>query len=248
MPESGDRGVAAPQGRGYHTIGEVLNLLKPEFPDVSISKIRFLESRGLIAPERTKSGYRKFAAQDIEQLRFILTDQRDRYLPLKVIKERVQLWERGELEDETIDGPVTRDSTAELRQDLARPLRPMKLDTPGMCGETGLTREALEELEAFGILRPDRSAGAPIYDESDLTIGEIALRFEAYGIQARHLRIFRQAVDRERDLLDQALAPLLAQTGPEARARAEKALSELAGLTRRLHEALLVQYLRDRSP
>lgn len=247
MPESGDRGVAAPQGRGYHTIGEVLNLLKPEFPDVSISKIRFLESRGLIAPERTKSGYRKFAAHDIQRLRFILTDQRDRYLPLKVIKERVQLWERGELEDETVDGPVTRDSTAE-RPDLARPLRPMKLDTAGMREETGLTREALEELETFGILRPDRSGGAPIYDESDLAIGEIALRFETYGIQARHLRIFRQAVDRERDLFDQALAPLLVQTGPDARARADKALSELAGLTRRLHEALLVQYLRDRSP
>lgn len=232
---------------GRHTIGEVLTLLKAEFPDISISKIRYLESQGLISPERTPSGYRKFTHADIERLRFVLSEQRDRYLPLKVIRARVEQWERGELEDEATEGPVSREEVPEQKPNLGKPLRPVRLDRGGLAEAADVPDTVIEELGAFGLVSPDRSAGEAVYDETDLVIAKIAHKFETYGIRARHLRIFRQAADRESDLFDRAVAPLAAQTGADADARTQKALVELSTLAKHLHQALLVQYLRNRS-
>ncbi len=240
--------VNATREPGRRTIGEVLTLLRPEFPDISISKIRYLESQGLISPERTPSGYRKFTHADIERLRFVLSEQRDRYLPLKVIKARVEQWERGELDDEATEGPVSRDEAPAEKPDLGTPLRPVRLDRGGLAEAANVPEAMVDELVAFGLVSPDTSTDEAVYDETDLVIAKIAHKFGTYGIRARHLRIFRQAADRESDLFDRAVAPLAAQAGADAAVRTQKALVELSTLGKHLHQALLVQYLRSRSP
>lgn len=236
--------MAEPAQRNYYTIGEVLNVLKPEFADVSISKLRFLESQGLIHPDRTESGYRKFTNEDIDRLRFILREQRDRFLPLRVIKTRLESWEQGELDL----GDAPAESAAQIVDDTGDiELAPsgIRLARDELASSSGLSGEVVESLERFGLIEPVERDPDPIFDECALVVAKIARGFLRYGVEARHLRMFAQAADREAALFDQVVAPMLAQKTPQGRRQAIEALSDLATLARKMHQALLAQNLRD---
>jgi DNA-binding transcriptional MerR regulator len=336
----------------YLSIGEVLGLLLEEFPDVTISKIRFLESQGLISPERTSSGYRKFYDEDVELLRVILTEQRRNYLPLRVIKDRL---ETGEIDptgehlrnhdssDTTIDptpaqpsgpvtgpvdgpatGPVTGANTAEPtgfeetvdhelaaafathqapgdvirdgraatnptqhgtatdhtdggddtdggydepvpassvashpasrsqppspgdRQTTTQPqlLPGVLLDQAELCAMVGITAAELEQLESFGVLAPNTRNGPPLYDDEAVAIATPAVQFLRMGVDARHLRAFRTAAEREVGLYEQLITPRYRQRNPEARAEALDHLRTLNQLGGSLRAALTQHALR----
>jgi DNA-binding transcriptional MerR regulator len=198
-------------------IGQVLDELRQEFPDISPSKIRFLEAEGLIAPERASSGYRRFAVADIERLRFILTAQRDEYLPLRVIKDR--------LDALSGDGRVgAAPAVALTRSELLE--------------AAGADEELLAELEDYGLVRHART-----YGTEALTVVRSAVAVREYGIQPRHLRAVKAAADREISLVDQVVAPLARQKG--SREPALRAARDVAGHIARLHATLVEEGLND---
>jgi DNA-binding transcriptional MerR regulator len=208
--------MSAAPARGYLSISEVLAQLRADFPDISISKIRFLEGEGLIEPARAPSGYRRFDAGDVERLRFILTAQRDQYLPLRVIKERL----RGDL-DAAPDGEAAGAGPQLTRREL--------LD------RAGITDAQLTELEAFGLVR---KAGR-LYGPDALEVAATVAALGGYGVQPRHLRAIQAAVDRETALIEDVVAPILKQRGAGAREQAGQTAGELAALAVRLHRALI---------
>jgi DNA-binding transcriptional MerR regulator len=214
------------------SIGEVINLLRDDFPDVSVSKIRFLESQGLIDPGRSDSGYRQFDQEDLARLRFILQQQRDHFLPLKVIKSKLTLWERGEdLASRTTAPTSSLESKGEplSRDDLLR--------------RSGLSPSQLDELLDVGVLR---SLGDPEVFASDCGIvATEAKRLMDQGLEPRHLRTIRLSVDREADLLRQLAAPLLRARNPEARARARDILESSGGSVQAMHRAMLEDELKQ---
>jgi DNA-binding transcriptional MerR regulator len=228
------------------TIGEVLGLLSAEFPDVTVSKIRFLEAEGLIEPERSPSGYRKFVPADAERLRFILAAQRDHYLPLRVIKDQLDAIDRGLVPPGPGGVPrvphlaiADNAPTAEHFQPVAPTLR---LSRDELLNATGLNAGQLDELEQFGMISP-RSSGH--YDDDALAVGQVVAELARYGLEGRHLRAFRTAAEREIGLFSQVVGPMARQKGAEAKARAEEAVRELASLSVRLHAALVQIGLRD---
>jgi DNA-binding transcriptional MerR regulator len=295
-----------PAERSHLSIGEVLNLLQDEFPDITISKIRFLESQGLLDPERTPSGYRKFYEGDIERLRWILRQQKDNFLPLKVIKDRLAA---GELDDPPVaaeapapppepapaaapaapaarreraaekaavavgevDRPARRSpaparsrSTKESRPAGADPVVPALADlgdaTPSLLdngqsgvsltrdeilGVTGLAAKDLVELERFGLLESRTLGNTSYYDDDALVVAKLAAGFMAHGVEARHLRMYKVAAEREAGVFEQLVMPLLKQRNPTARAQATERLDELANLGGRLRAAMLRQALRE---
>jgi DNA-binding transcriptional MerR regulator len=273
--------------RAYLSIGEVLQLLQEEFPDVTISKIRFLESQGLIDPERTPSGYRKFYDLDIERLKYILREQKDSYLPLKVIKGRLEAGETtgpvirppgqaGHLENgvsvhdeangapsgptEDLAAPTAVPSAPEPPAAPPLPLDPMpkgnhpsagvpltagaSLTFEELVGASGLTPSQLREVERYGLL-----AGRPVgpttyYDDEAVVIAKLAHGFLRFGIEPRHLRMYRNSAEREAGLFEQVILPLVKQRNPKARAQALGHLDELTGLGARLRDAMIRQALR----
>lgn len=201
------------------SIGQVLATLKDEFADISISKIRFLESEGLIAPERAPSGYRRYAQGDIDRLRYILSMQKNHYLPLKVIKEHLEMIDQGieppvpetphhaaPAEQPIAGAPATSDQQA-----VKMPRRAMRLSRRELLELSGLGEASLIELERHGVVQPRR--GTVYYGRDALTVAVVARRLTAYGMDARHLRAFKQAADREVGLVEQALAPHLRRAG-----------------------------------
>jgi DNA-binding transcriptional MerR regulator len=221
------------------SIGEVLALLRPDFPDVTISKLRFLEDQGLVEPDRTPSGYRKFAAQDVERLRYVLSVQRDHYLPLRVIRDHLDALDRGEDPPALPGGPPR--AARLVGAAAARGER-------GPAGDQGLTREQLlqasgagpellEELESFGLLAARPASG--LYDGEAVGVARAAAGLAGFGIEPRHLRLFRTAAEREAALVEQVVAPLRRQRGPEAGGRADEVAREVAGLCIGLHAALV---------
>lgn len=233
--------------RQFMSIGEVLDSLKSDFPDVSISKIRFLESAGLIETERTPAGYRKFYPQDVDRLRFILTLQRDSYLPLKVIKERLSEYDAGILPPEPAaveSKPVASESGPE--DDLAEPPTALHLSESELCQAAGLEPGHVRSLKEFGVICEHRANGVePYFDGDDLVIGRIARDFIRFGIEPRHLKMFRHFAEREAALIEQVVLPTLKHPSPEARQKAKQSLSELAALSRKLRHAFLRQNLRS---
>ncbi|HVF13490.1 MAG TPA: MerR family transcriptional regulator, partial [Acidimicrobiales bacterium] len=346
--------------RSYLSIGEVLTLLKEEFPDVTISKIRFLESQGLLDPERTPSGYRKFYDTDVERLRWILRQQREHFLPLKVIKGRLRVGpegigpegigpegigpegnESGGIGDEASDDAVLGDSAGGLvsvggadgsidvmagqgagvgsslgggqaeggqlgsrqhghigsghigsghigsghigssdRIGSEQPLGSGQFGTSGaqaapatvggagfpgsmgnyldlpplpvahsgvsltldeLSGATGLDDELLKELEKFGLLSGRKVASSTYYDEDALNVATIAAGFMKYGVEARHLRMYKTAGEREAGFFEQVVMPMLKQRNPQARRQATEALAELSQLGQGLRTAMLRQ-------
>ncbi len=254
------------------SIGEVLSLLQDEFPDVTISKIRFLESQGLIDPERTPSGYRKFYEPDIDRLRWILVQQRENFLPLKVIKDRLSSGE-GVLEDvptvrasmpagEAPDQPEPiwmADVAASRTKPLDGPQLPLPAGRPApldsgptevsltaseLSTAAGISRETLRELEQFGLVVGRALGDDTYYDGDALLVASKSAAFLAHGIGARHLRMFKVAAEREAGFLEQVAMPLLKQRNPDSRRQAVELVEELAGLGHDLRVALLRSNLR----
>jgi DNA-binding transcriptional MerR regulator len=234
--------------RAFLSIGEVLGQLRPEFSDVTISKIRFLESEGLIQPERTPSGYRKFSRDDVARLRFVLAQQRDHYLPLRVIKEQLDAIDRGlEPPARTGGGPrVPRALVAAEGlpgpEEFLREPADIRLSRQELLTAAGLDSEQLEQLEQYGLLAARGKGGH--YDGDALVVARTVGEMARFGIEPRHLRAYRTAADREIGLFEQVVTPLIRQRNPEARARAEEAVRELAALSVRLHAALVKAGLR----
>ena len=216
--------MSAEPARAYLGIGEVLAQLQAEFPDVSVSKIRFLENAGLIQPARSPSKYRKFAPADVERLRYILTAQRDQYLPLRVIKD--QLDAGGQDHSERPAG---------------RYPAPAPLTRRELLEATGLDEARLAELEDFGLVR--RSGGR--YGPEALAAARAIVALDGYGVQARHLRVLRASAERETALIEQVVAPILRQRSDGARDRAARSAREIAAITLQLHAALIEATLAD---
>jgi DNA-binding transcriptional MerR regulator len=223
--------------RSYMSIGEVLVMLKTEFHDVTISKIRFLEGEGLIDPERTPSGYRKFYDKDIERLRGILRMQRDEYLPLKVIKDRIDQTEES--------ASPARSSTDTSQDELAVPPTGLQMSEEELSAATGVERNRIRELESFGILCTHGTNGAKYYDGDDFVVLSIAKDFFKYGIEPRHLTMYRHFAEREATFFESIVLPTLRQRNPDARKTAADNLTELAALSRKLKQALLRSNLRQ---
>jgi DNA-binding transcriptional MerR regulator len=317
MAESSPPDVAVRTAGGHLSIGEVLALLLEEFPDVTISKIRFLESQGLIDPERTASGYRKFYGDDVELLRCILREQRENYLPLRVIKDRIDSGEidpTGELSRPSemprgiknvsmptdmprpdnhpsaghsrsnaaiaasLNGivagpsdnqPVTGAAALFQRTDAPQPestvqpepaapptstparasaeavLPGLLLNADELCAKAGITRDQLAGLETYGVVSSSSKGADGSYDDDAVEIATISQRFLDAGIEARHLRGWRVAAEREAGLFEQLIQPLLRQRNPQARAEAVAQLHELEQTGGRLRAAMMRSALNE---
>jgi DNA-binding transcriptional MerR regulator len=253
--------------RGYLSIGEVLALLQEEFPDVTISKIRFLESQGLIDPERTPSGYRKFYEPDVERLRFILREQKQHFLPLRVIKDRLANGGKHADEPRKASEP-TGEPAAEAETwapPSAAPAAPA-VDPPPAAGApddllspsgtgvaltfdelaaaVGLDHQELREVERFGLIVGKEVSHTVVYDEEALIAAKIAASFLALGVEPRHLRSYRIAAEREAGLFEQVILPFARQRNPVARAQALERLQTLVRLGHDLRASMLRQSLR----
>ncbi len=192
------------------SIGQVLAILKPDFPDISISKIRFLESEGLLSPLRAPSGYRRYSSADIDRLRYIVTMQRDHYLPLKVIREHLDNIDRGEpppsLDTPSAPPPPAVEEPDDEQLQSATPARrPLRLTRRELLKMSGLSEHVLNELERQQLIAPRR--GTAYYSRDALTIAVVARKLHPYGMDVRHLRVIKQAAEREVGLLEQAIAP-----------------------------------------
>jgi DNA-binding transcriptional MerR regulator len=229
-------------------IGEVLDKLRPEFPGVTIPKIRFLEDKGLIKPERTPAGYRKFTHDDVERLRYILTMQRDHYLPLKVIGEHLAAIDRG-LEPPPIESVVPTVPKVALAADglpSAESFRrrdDVRLSRKELLKIAEIDEDLLEQLEQFGLIVPRQGTGH--YDTDALVIAQTARELADFGFEPRHLRAFKTAADREVGLVEQVVAPQKRGRDTAAKARAEETVSEIAALSVRLHATLVKSGLRS---
>ncbi len=242
-----DAAAVAVPGRVI-TIGEVLDRLRSDFPDVTLSKIRYLEAEGLVEPARTSSNYRKYSAADVERLRYVLAAQRDRYLPLRVIKEELAALDRGR--DPAAPGPRSVGAGGRTARDGARDLlgdpEGVRLSRRELLTSSGLDEDGLGELERHGLLGP--RPGGTYYDGDALLVAATAARMARYGVEARHLRTFRAAADREAGLVEQVAAPLRGRRDAGASQNAAEVTDELAGLCLRLHAALLRTRLRSAQP
>lgn len=228
------------------SIGEVLAALRADFPDVTISKIRFLESEGLVQPERAPSGYRRFSHDDVARLRYVLTVQRDHYLPLRVIKEQLEQLDEGmALGTATVDGggraAGSRPGAPHVVAGVAHDPREVRLTRASLLEAAGIDETLLGELESYGLL----SARSGVFDADALVIARTAGELAAYGLEPRHLRTIRGAAEREVGLVEQIVAPLLRQRNAEARGRANEAGREIGRLAARLHSTLVEARLRQ---
>ena len=224
--------------RAYLSIGEVLSRLRTEFSDITISKIRFLEAEGLIEPQRTPSGYRKFTTTDLDRLRFVLIAQRDQYLPLKVIKENLDAIDRGLSPAKSVGGiasPRLAANDGVLTGDQFASDNDIRLTRTELLAASNLTNEQLTEIESYGLI----TIRGRHYDSDALSVAKAVAEISAFGIGARHLRAFKTAADREIGLVEQITTPLLRQKGSESKARAEEVERELASLSIRLHASLV---------
>ena len=261
--------------RTYLSIGEVLALLRPDFPDLTISKIRFLESQGLLDPERTPSGYRKFYEPDIERLRWILQQQKEQYLPLKVIKGKLGDDVEGDSGDADVDadraGTAVTVTATEIRRDsdslpvtavavpaatvpspVANEVNPLQVVRTGvsmtldeLAQAAGLKADDIRDLERFGLLAGRLVAGTTYYDEEALIVANLAAGFIRHGVEARHLRMYKTAAEREAGFFEQLVMPLLKQRNPRSRRQAIDMLTELSKLGQGMRAAMLRAALRD---
>ena len=275
--QRGGNGADRHGERPYLSIGEVLSHLQEEFPDVTISKIRFLESQGLIDPERTPSGYRKFYDLDVERLRFILHEQREHFLPLKVIKDRLESGEPLGAENGRMleaDVLIVDEAAAPVpeAEPVPEPRLPVWMVNPPpvapspstapptsnvrsiatnasfsfeeMATAAGLTLDELRDVERFGIVMGRNVDGMTVYDGHALVAAKLAAQFLRFGVEPRHLRLYRNGADREAGLIEQLIIPLVKQRNPQARAQAYTTLDTLVRLGSELRDAVLRQSLR----
>ncbi len=211
------------------TIGTVCQMLKDEFPDISISKIRYLEDRGLLAPRRTQGGYRLFGDDDVERLETILRLQRDEFLPLNVIRRELA-------------SPGAKDR-ARRRFSAGEEEEP-QLELGELCERAGIDTRQAHELEEFGLLQPQRSNGRKLYAELDADIAAACGQLARYGLDPRHLRTFRTAAERQVGLVDAIVAPSLRARNPERRRSGLESLELLGAQAQELMQLLFVRALR----
>ena len=220
--------ATAPAAERLLTIGTVCRRLKPEFADISISKIRYLEDQGLLAPKRTQGGYRLFGEDDVERLETILRLQRDEFLPLRVIREELAAGAGKERR---------RRRTALGEQEEG-------LDLEGLCERAGIEAARARELEEFGLLEPRVESGQRIYSETDADIAEACETLARFGIAPRHLRAFRTATDRQAGLLEALVGPALRSRNPERRRAGIEDLQALAESAHELSQLLFTRNVR----
>lgn len=252
MTVTGSSAAAAAPGsaQALMSIGEVLAHLRTDYPDVTISKLRFLEAEGLVEPQRTASGYRKYTWSDVARLRFVLAAQRDHYLPLRVIREQLAALDRGEPADVAVRAGLSLAWPAGLGRPALRevgsgteepPQVPARLSRSELLVHSGLTEPALTSLEQYGLI----GTRTGWYDADALTVARVAAQLAGYGLEPRHLRAYRAAADREVGIFAQLVAPLARQSTPAARSRAAETVRELAALTQQLQAALVHEALRE---
>ncbi len=247
--------------RPHRSIGEVLALLQEEFPDITISKIRFLESQGLLDPERTPSGYRKFYERDIAKLRWILEQQRDHFLPLKVIKQKLEDG-GGELPVAEVAEPLQSvsaivsamasdsasvpEAAGDGSGDTTRSahLASVSLTPDELAAASNLDRAAIDQLEKFGMLSSRSAGSTQIYDDEALVVAKLAAAFVERGLEPRHLRMYKQSADREADVFEQLVTPRHRSTTAESRAEIARTVDDLTALGTELRAAMLRQSLR----
>ncbi|WP_039824190.1 transcriptional regulator FtsR [Nocardia testacea] len=262
-------GAAQQWAHGGMSIGSVLELLRPDFPDITISKIRFLEAEGLIRPERTPSGYRRFSVADCERLRFVLTAQRDQYLPLKVIKEQLEAIDSGAA---TLGVREARARARTARPEAGQPEPDDRTDVPprpprrlgvppgrvtpddfefdhqirvtraDLLDRAGIDETFLNDLIRANLITP---GPAGFFDADAVTLAATAKAMAEFGLEARHLRAFKLAADREAALVAQIAAPIAKSRDAGARARAEETVRELAALSLTLHASLVKASVRN---
>jgi len=228
------------RSRDYLSIGEVLEAIKVDFPDVSISKIRFLEAEGLINPERTGSGYRKFYDPDVARLRYILSLQKEQFLPLRVIRERLaEADASGSIPaiESASDGSATSvpaKANGSAKKAPARISTDVQLDRAGLSEASGLSADELQGLEDFGLI-----AAGDFYDGNDLAVANAARRLLDYGLEPRHLRMYRQWADREASFFEQIVAPMARRKDPSSQMKAAQSSQDLIGLSQQIRDAML---------
>lgn len=232
-------GTAGPGDRPM-SIGAVLTRLRDEFPEVTISKIRFLEAEGLVEPSRSPSGYRKFSPQDVERLALVLRMQRDHYLPLRVIREQLDALERGE----QVQLPAQGSPGEGGWEPGAQEPTVRRLGRAELLAAAGVTEGELAEWEAYGLVTPD---GQGSYDTEAITVARLIADLGRFGLEPRHLRAMRASAERDAGLVEQVVAPLRRHRNPQTRAHAEATTKELAALSVRLHAALVRSALGTRS-
>jgi DNA-binding transcriptional MerR regulator len=222
------------------TIGTVCKALQPEFPDISISKIRYLEDQKLLAPRRTQGGYRLYTQSDVQRLRTILRLQRDEFLPLRVIRQELA----GGRTEREVAAPPASDGRS-LRRALVSTRDPGALYTlEDVVEETGADASLVRELVDFGVIKGEMRAGVRYFDETEREIVRAVSELARYGVGGRNLRVFRSSADREAQLLQSILAPALRSRNPERRREAIEALENLASVTTHLKHLLLIRDLR----
>jgi DNA-binding transcriptional MerR regulator len=226
------------------SIGDALDILLPDFSDLTISKLRYLESEGLVEPQRTSSGYRKYSYADVQRLRFILTAQRDQYLPLRVIREQLDALDRG-LEP-TASGKPSAPRNLVAVESLPsaadfRPSAPLKLTREELLEAANAEDGVLKDCQQFGLISQD----ATHFDADDIAVLKSVIALSGYGIEARHLRQFKMAADRELGLVEQVVKPLSKQRDPEQVQQAADSARDIAALAASLHIALVRAGLSD---
>jgi DNA-binding transcriptional MerR regulator len=248
--------------RAYMSIGELIDALKGDHPDITVSKIRFLEAEGLITPQRTASGYRTFYPKDVESLQLILKMQRDSFLPLRVIRERLAGLEAGVLNEEQAIAPAPITVTAptqlepaqqtaaaapieEPSEDFSPPAHPVHLTESDLAGAAGLDLTQVQALREFGVICEHRMNGGVYFDGDDLAVGELARDFLKLGIEARHLKQLRRFAEQEAEMYSTLVSPSVKNRRAEARQQAADTLGELSKLSRRLRQTYLRQRLRS---
>jgi DNA-binding transcriptional MerR regulator len=219
------------------TIGAVCKALRQEFPDISISKIRYLEDQKLLAPRRTQGGYRLYTSSDIQRLRTILRLQRDEFLPLRVIRQELAA---GRAEREVAPSGETRS----LRRAMVSRDPGALYSLQDVCEETGADPTLVRELVDFGVIKGEARGGARYFEETEREIVRAVSELARYGVGGRNLRVFRSSADREAQLLQSILAPALRSRNPERRKEAIEALENLASVTTHLKHLLLIRDLR----
>lgn len=234
-------GTASAEARPM-SIGTVLIQLREEFPEVTISKIRFLEAEGLVEPQRTPSGYRKFTPRDVERLAQVLRMQRDHYLPLKVIREHLEALARGE--QPVLPSPGDRRDLADgVWETDAGAATAARIGRAELLAAAEVDDERLTEWESYGLIAPSSEGG---YDAETVTVAKLVVDLGRFGLEPRHLRAMRASADREAGLVEQLVAPLRRHRNPQTRAHAEATANEIAELSVRLHAALVQSALRSR--
>ncbi|MDH6121096.1 MerR family transcriptional regulator [Kitasatospora sp. GAS206B] len=239
--------AAERRGGELLSIGAVLAFLRDDFPEVTISKIRFLEAEGLIEPQRTPSGYRKFGPADVERLAYVLRMQRDHYLPLRVIREHLDAIERGEQPPALPTADARPGPLDEADRELGAAANQgptVRLGRAELLAAAGAEERDLTEWESYGLVVPGPDGG---YDADTLQIARLVAELGRFGLEPRHLRQVKAAAEREIALVDQVVAPLRRHRNPQTRAHAEATARELATLSVRLHATMVQAGLRGHS-